>query len=185
MDGSPPLPPAPDAPLPGRLPSPPVPGTYGSSYATFWQRVGARLLDVLIFLPLGVIAVIVLDASMQEYIDQGGGVTGISPFRGRFLGVWLVTTALGAAYEILLTSYKGQTLGKMAVGIRVVRKGDGTIPDLGASSLRWLVYNGIGLIPFVGGIASLINVLSMLWDADRQCWHDKAAGTVVVRTPGR
>jgi uncharacterized RDD family membrane protein YckC len=48
--------------------------------------------------------------------------------------------------------------------------------------MRWAVNTLIGIVPVVGGLLSIVNWLSMLWDPDRQCWHDKAAGTVVVQT---
>jgi uncharacterized RDD family membrane protein YckC len=36
-------------------------------------------------------------------------------------------------------------------------------------------------VPSVGGLFALINESWLLWDPRRQCLHDKAAGTVVVK----
>jgi len=34
---------------------------------------------------------------------------------------------------------------------------------------------------FTGGLATLLNYLWMLWDSNKQCWHDKIANTLVLR----
>jgi hypothetical protein len=46
------------------------------------------------------------------------------------------------------------------------------------------VYALPALVPVAGGLFSLRNELWLLWDQQRQCLHDKAARTVVVKTHG-
>jgi uncharacterized RDD family membrane protein YckC len=43
------------------------------------------------------------------------------------------------------------------------------------------VYALVPVVPSVGGLFALINESWLLWDPRRQCLHDKAAGTVVVK----
>lgn len=86
-----------------------------------------------------------------------------------------LTTVLGIAYYCYFwSSYgKGQTFGMRALNIRVI-KTDGSYLDLVGAFLRY-----IGLI--VSCIAFFIGVLWVLFDAQKQGWHDKIAGTYVVK----
>ena len=77
-------------------------------------------------------------------------------------------------YYVLLTGLRGQTVGKMALGIRVVRS-DGQVPGLGYAVLREVVGK------FVSVIALFLGFLWIAWDRERQGWHDMIAGTHVVR----
>ena len=44
------------------------------------------------------------------------------------------------------------------------------------------MYALVPVVPSVGGLFALINEAWLLWDPRRQCLHDKAARTVVVKT---
>ena len=81
---------------------------------------------------------------------------------------------LPVLYYVLLTGLRGQTVGKMALGIRVVRS-DGQVPGLGYAVLREVVGK------FVSVIALFLGFLWIAWDRERQGWHDMIAGTHVVR----
>ena len=93
-----------------------------------------------------------------------------------------------AFYEIVMIATKGATLGKLALGIRVVDETTGTVPSWKNASLRFLlpsvpiylsyliVSNGIF------EICALLIYLSFFFDEQKQGWHDKAGKTYVVRT---
>jgi len=78
--------------------------------------------------------------------------------------------------------HNGQTLGKQALGIRVVRQ-NGQPMDYGSALVRqWLVITLlIGVVggAFTGGIASLIDYLWPLWDSRNRAVHDIIASTLV------
>jgi uncharacterized RDD family membrane protein YckC len=81
---------------------------------------------------------------------------------------------LGTAYFALLeSSPSGQTLGKKAAGLRVidVRTGANITPvrALVRTLGRWVSFFVIGL-----------GYLWMLWDPEKQTWHDKMGRAVVV-----
>jgi uncharacterized RDD family membrane protein YckC len=78
----------------------------------------------------------------------------------------------------------GRTLGKRALGTRVVRASDRSKVSGGAAGGRAAVYALPSIVPFVGGLFTLLNELWLLWDRQRQCLHDKAAHTVVVKARG-
>jgi uncharacterized RDD family membrane protein YckC len=70
----------------------------------------------------------------------------------------------------------GQTLGKAALGIRVVGDDEaGSRAGYGPAFGRFF----INLVPVLG----LLSCLSMLWSPDRRCWHDTWSGTRVERSP--
>ena len=70
-------------------------------------------------------------------------------------------------------SARGQTIGKMALGIRVIDfRGGGPI-GFGRGFIRWL-----GRI--LSSIPCFLGYLWALWDREKQGWHDKIATTVVV-----
>ena len=46
---------------------------------------------------------------------------------------------------------------------------------------RWIIPAVVAFIPAIGGLLSLLVYISLLWDSARQGWHDKAAGTLVVK----
>lgn len=84
-----------------------------------------------------------------------------------------VNLAVSAVYNVvLMTLFNGQTLGKMVFGMRVVKKNGRRISVLDA-----LLRNVLGYM------ISQIFLLGYIWafaDKDKQAWHDKMAGTVVV-----
>jgi uncharacterized RDD family membrane protein YckC len=121
-----------------------------TEYAGFWIRLAAALID----------GVIILVVSFFLRIVSFGFLFTLSPFI-----VWL--------YYWLFTGLKGQTPGKMAVGIKVVDAG-GSLPGLGVAALREI----LGKI--VSSIVFCLGYLWIIWDGEKQGWHDKMAGTYVV-----
>jgi uncharacterized RDD family membrane protein YckC len=67
----------------------------------------------------------------------------------------------------------GQTFGKKWLGIRVIDLSGGGSIGYGRGFIRW-----IGRI--VSAIPLLLGYFWMLWDKEKQTWHDKFAGSVVV-----
>jgi len=76
-------------------------------------------------------------------------------------------------YVYLEGSPSGQTVGKRAMSIRVVGMQTGQTIGYAGAFIRV-----IGKI--VSSIACLIGYLWMLWDPEKQTWHDKFANSVVV-----
>ncbi|MCY4063145.1 MAG: RDD family protein [Chloroflexi bacterium] len=110
-----------------------------------------------------------LDAAMAS-ADQAAVSAAFSNFQSNTLTVNLLISAI---YNVvLMVGFNGQTLGKMMLRLRVVKKRGGRITILDA-----LLRNVFGYM------VSQIFLLGYLWalfDAEKQTWHDKMAGTVVV-----
>ena len=100
-----------------------------------------------------------------------------------------LSTAAYLTYEVVLVVLRGQTLGKIALGTRVVDLATGRIPTTWQAATR-------GVVPLAGvlvdvafdiaavGIFWVLAVYgSLLFDDRRRGLHDKAAGTVVSALP--
>jgi uncharacterized RDD family membrane protein YckC len=86
----------------------------------------------------------------------------------------LVGLLVGLAYFVYFDgSPSGQTVGKRAMGIRVVDFQTGGPLDYGKAFIRYL-----GRI--VASLVCLLGYFWAIWDPQHQGWHDKIAGTVVV-----
>ena len=82
--------------------------------------------------------------------------------------------ALSLAYFTYLEgSPSGQTVGKRAVGIRVVSFANGGPLGYGQAAVRWVAR-------ILSAIPCLLGYFWMLWDKEKQTWHDKLANCVVV-----
>jgi uncharacterized RDD family membrane protein YckC len=87
-------------------------------------------------------------------------------------------TAFFAVHGYLLAT-EGQTVGKKLLGVRIVRT-DGSRASLGRLiGLRFGIGFLVAIVPFVGGLYSLVDSL-LIFRASRKCLHDNIADTIVV-----
>lgn len=122
--------------------------------ASFGQRFAGWLIDVLIVLPISIVIAIATPQALGQ----------------------LIQILFGLGYYVFFEgSPSGQTPGKRALSIRVVDARTGGRIDPTRAFLRY-----IGRI--ISGLAIGIGYLWMLWDREKQTWHDKIATTYVVPT---
>ena len=143
------------------------------------KRLAARIIDVVIIgivvvllTIVGIAGVLVGSETEEDALAAAALIVG-------FGGLALFTILL-LLYEPTLIALKGQTLGKMAMSIMVVRAEDGEVPGWGKAIGRWILPGILGLIPVAGGLLVLLVYISLLWDDRRQGWHDKMGSTVVI-----
>ncbi|HET7699508.1 MAG TPA: RDD family protein [Candidatus Limnocylindria bacterium] len=131
--------------------------TVVSDKASFGARFLAALID---FIGLAIIGGI-----LSGILGGGSGSTTSSGLQ----------TLLGVVYFCYFWSAQGQgqTIGMRALKIKVV-KTDGSQLDLVGAFLRY-----VGLV--ISCIALFIGVLWVLFDPQKQGWHDKIASTYVVK----
>jgi uncharacterized RDD family membrane protein YckC len=129
------------------------------NYAGFWRRLGGLIIDAII---VGVIAGVI------TAILNAVGVSGTGPQAGVGFIVGLVYFIWGWG--------SGQTVGCMALNMRMVDLNTGSAPGYGKALIRYIVNAILG----VTGILALISDLWMIWDSKKQTWQDKVAGTIVV-----
>ena len=119
-----------------------------------WQLI---IVAAAVTLPLGLM------------VDQRNPLANI----GILGGTIVVSLALGATYEIFTTAHLGGTLGKLAVGLRVVDE-EGHQLDLLRSTYRYLAQ-------LLSGLTCTIGYLIMIGHPRHQTLHDRMVGTLVVK----
>jgi len=90
-----------------------------------------------------------------------------------FIPIYLLLFFLGSAYFVILHGYGGKTIGKMLLGIRLITE-QGNSPGFWEAFVRWVGYYISTAFLFIGFIWSI-------FDSRSQSWHDKIAGTFVVK----
>jgi uncharacterized RDD family membrane protein YckC len=192
--GGPPPPPSgypppgyPQAPPPGYAPQypfaggapqwvPPMPMAApgpapGLQYAGFWIRFASYLIDVI---PIGIVGGILNVATGTGYACGFRGTTAYQCNAGTgYIGSWVGFLILGV-YWVLTWSLLGASLGQKALGMHIVNALNGERIDIGKAVIRYIGFV-ISAIPFA---------LGLIWagfDPRKQGWHDKIAGTYVVR----
>ena len=143
------------------------------AYAGLQLRIVAFILDVLVLISFGmlfvaaVLVLLVIDADNGNPSDRAFLISGV------ILTLYFV--AFVPLYHILLWSSRGQTVGMMAVHIRVLSRNGGRV-SLWRSALR-----------FFGRLFSVLplflGLLMALFDRKRRTLHDRLADTVVVEEP--
>ena len=136
-------------------------------YAGFWLRLGASLIDIVVL--LAIIVPIELAVFGTDYPALA--------MEGRTLAVdvW-VQLVLPLLALIVLWRYRSATPGLMVVSARIADAATLAPASIGKLTLRAVVLLVMWLIPIL-----LIGVLWVGFDGRKQGWHDKIAGTVVVR----
>jgi uncharacterized RDD family membrane protein YckC len=151
--------------------------------AGWWSRVGAALIDSVIVGVGGLLLLIAITApfSVGFFAGEDAGVTAVAV--GLFLAIICVSIMALLYAPALMARTDGKTLGRMAVGIRVVRA-NGRPMTFGFAMLRevavkTLLFGFVGAI--TGGLASLADVLWPLWDEENRALHDFIVDTRVVK----
>ncbi|HEX2860993.1 MAG TPA: RDD family protein, partial [Lacunisphaera sp.] len=163
-------------PFPATQPAAPV-ITGNLEPASRWLRLAAHIIDSLIgavFLGPGIAIMFITGAFANP--DAPNPAMMMAAFGALAIGGLLL---LGI--QIYLLSTRGQTMGKMAVGVKIVNFEDEQNPGFVKAFLLRLFVNGlIGAVPFLGMIYSLVDICFIFRD-DRRCIHDLIAGTKVVK----
>ena len=105
--------------------------------------------------------------------ERASSATGYNP--GAAVFVNLLSTVVGVLYYSLLEGGPtGQTIGKKAVGIKVVDAVGGGPIGVGRGVGRYFAR-------ILSSIPCFLGYFWMLWDDRKQTWHDKLASTYVVK----
>jgi len=126
------------------------------SYANWGQRFLGTLVDGLVFL---VPYILILVGKNTPALLLVGALALIG------LAIW----------QLIQEGRTGQTVGKKALGIRLVKEETGQPIGVGMAFVRRLAH-------FLDSIACYLGWLWPAWDAKRQTFADKVCGTIVIRT---
>ena len=164
-------------------------------YHTFWPRVAAAIIDGIVLLPVA------LATNSEFYSIESAAL--IILLEGTNYSVPI-------AYSVILHARYGQTIGKSAVGVRVMDVGESRLPSVRQAILRdvgeiapnlalFLLASlvAVGLYPktemvespfwvvflWAGLAWTVLELVTMLTNRKRRAVHDYIGGTVVVRVP--
>ena len=152
-----------------------------TAYAEWWQRAVALIIDsVVIAVPAGiVIALAGFSIGKFTTTDSFGNQTLSSDAVRHFALGALIAFGIGIAYRTILEgSARGQTVGKMAMGIAVKDLDSGGSIGYGRAFGRWLIGYILWVALYIPGI---VDLLFPLWDPKKQTLHDKAVRSVVLQ----
>jgi uncharacterized RDD family membrane protein YckC len=95
-----------------------------------------------------------------------------------------VTAAMDFLLFLVLHAFllvrRGQTIGKAILGLRIVRS-DGSKPaPFRLIGVRYGLFYALMIVPMAGVAVMLVDVL-LIFRKSRQCLHDSAADTIVVK----
>jgi uncharacterized RDD family membrane protein YckC len=135
-------------------------------YVGFWARTGAAVIDSILVMVVTVPLLIAIYGWSYFDMDQTGFIAGTSDF--------LISWILPAVAVILFWLAKQATPGKIAISARIVDAALGNPMSTGQSIGRYLGY-------FVALLPLGVGIFWVAFDKRKQGWHDKLAGTVVVR----
>jgi uncharacterized RDD family membrane protein YckC len=140
-------------PPPAPPPAAPQPAAQGASgpRANFGQRLVAYLIDLILIAIVGGIAFAV-DVTLGYIVYIVLGLVYFAYFEG---------------------SGSGQTIGKKLLKIRVIDFNTGGPIGFGRALVRYIAR-------ILSGVVCYLGYLWMLWDREKQTWHDKIGSTVVV-----
>ncbi len=134
-------------------------------YVGFWARVGASLIDTVLMMM--VIVPVALAVVGPQYFD---------PARALGSAQILLEWIFPAAAVVVFWVYRSATPGKMVISAVIVDADTLGKPSTAQFIGRYLAYY-VSIIPFGLGL------LWVGWDKRKQGWHDKLAGTLVIRAP--
>jgi uncharacterized RDD family membrane protein YckC len=137
-------------------------------YVGFWARVGASLIDTVLLLMICMPLVTMIYG--WRYWTSNAMIQGPADF--------LINWVLPAIAIVLFWVYRQATPGKIAIGARIVDARTGAKPSTGQLIGRYLGY-------YVSTIPLFLGLIWVAFDPRKQGWHDKLAGTVVVRDKHR
>lgn len=133
-------------------------------YAGFWIRTGASVIDSVLILAI-ILPLISVIYGPDYWLNES-----------LIVGFWdvVLNYVLPAIAVIVFWSYKSATPGKMALRLVIVDARTGEKPSTAQFIGRYLAYY-VSILPLF---------LGLIWvgiDKRKQGWHDKLAGTVVLR----
>ena len=137
-------------------------------YVGFWLRLWAGIVDsLLLMMVLVPLALVFFGANRLTMAIHMSGISDL-------LASWILPTILIFA----VWAGRHRTPGKLAISAMILDEKTNTPPSLGQRIGRYMGYF-LAVIPFGLGL------IWVAFDPKKQGWHDKLAGTIVVRPKKR
>ncbi|MFD8035654.1 RDD family protein [Streptomyces sp. NPDC059717] len=145
---------------PGGYPGYPQQPGYGAQppYANWGWRFLGTVVDVLVFVVPYILVAIGAAQDIPALAIVG----------------YLIVIGL-AIWQLIMEGRTGQTIGKKAVGIRLVKEATGQPLGVGMAFVRRIAH-------FLDSVACYLGWLWPLWDAKKQTFADKVCSSIVIRS---
>ena len=154
-------------------------------YVGFWARFGAFVIDSLWIAPVVMLLGLLYErsgdsASLDQLLSDPAHVStgALASMLTSASTDFLSQSAIGAVLVLLFWFVRSATPGQMVLGARIVDARTGGVPSKGQLLLRYLAY-------YLSTLPCCLGFVWIGWDPRKQGWHDKIAGTVVVRPTRR
>lgn len=144
------------------------PGAEAPTYAGFLLRFVATIIDSLLFAAIAA-PVVHFYYGFEYWTTQDESFVRGTP---DFLMTWVFP----AVATVMFWVYRRATPGKMLFNLEVVDAGTGTSVTTGRLILRYVSY-------LLSALPLCLGFIWVLFDKRKQGWHDKIAGTLVIRRP--
>ena len=135
-----------------------------TKYVGFWARVLASLIDSILIMAITLPPLLAIYGT--AYLESEKTFNGPADF--------LISFVLPVVLVIAFWIWKQATPGKMAISAKIVDAKTGGKPSKGQCIGRYFAY-------ILSGIPLCLGFLWVAFDPKKQAWHDKLAGTVVVK----
>jgi len=144
----------------------------GMRYAGFWIRFVARIIDGVL---LGIVGAMIRLPLMgvMGFGPRGIGSLAMVPMMVGLLGITtLLSVAIAVAYEVYFVSTRGATVGKMVMGLKIVRA-DGSPVSAGLAAGRYFAQ-------WISAFIFMIGYIMAGFDEQKRALHDRICETRVI-----
>ncbi|MCE5324629.1 RDD family protein [bacterium] len=146
-------------------------------YAGFGLRFAAYFIDAVLLVFVAYIIGMLTGGTTEPTGSMSGEQNTkamLEALNGGANGVW-ISNLINIIYFIGMNTAKGATLGKMALGLKIV-KADGSPIGLGTAIVRYIMES------ILAAVTCGLMFISIATSPTKQGWHDRIAGTVVIRS---
>lgn len=153
------------------------------TFAGFWMRFVAAIIDgvilgivnIIILVPfLGLVGLTAAARSADVNMETDGAGLMIALLSTYLISMLAVAVAGWLYYALMESSARGATLGKMALGLRVV--------DMNGNRIGFGRATGRYFGKIISGMILLIGYIMAAFTQQKQALHDIMAGCLVVRS---
>jgi len=148
-------------------------------YAGFWIRVVAQIIDAIILTILSMIIGLPLRMllgvsaiSVAQSQDPSAVMAALPAMMGMIGLTLLINLVVGVCYDIWFVHNKGGTIGKLALGLQIIRL-DGSRLSYGEAVGRYFAKFLSAIILYIGFIMAGL-------DAEKRSLHDRICNTLVI-----
>ena len=142
--------------------------------ASRWSRLFACIIDTIILL-IFILPIMYFTGGFEGFEEA----TEPSILYELAMGVFSIVMFCLINVQLLLNH--GQTVGKKILNIRIVSFDNANKASGEQLLRRYSIYFLLGLLPVIGSLLDLINIL-FIFGAEKRCGHDLVAGTKVIES---